>query len=272
MDQLAFCLDLIDLVILFLQLLLQGLLLCLNFCYLIVELVQFDLLTFDFLVVISQLFLPLFFLSFDLSQLLLCIEKIVFALAQVLFSNPALPLLVSLLIDQVFEVSMLVIELLLQLAVTTTDPVNFHLQLLTFICLILDIAFHLVDLLLALADLIFDFTHLLIEVCHCTLLQVDFPLGFLHLVLQTLQQHVLSLASVFACVSGLHLLLLIAAVLQLQLKQFFTLLSVELLSLAEVSNLNEEFLFVHLALDIVKHSDGDVIDHLKPFVDLCEHL
>ena len=51
---------------------------------------------------------------------------------------------------------MLMVELLLHLAVSTTNPIDFLLQHFSLVGLLLDIAFHVVYFRLSLAHLIFD--------------------------------------------------------------------------------------------------------------------
>ena len=80
---------------------------------LIVELIEFYLLPLDFLVVINQLFLAVFFFFLKLTELSLTIEKIVLALAKILLGDPALSLLVALLTDEFFKFSLFACQLLL---------------------------------------------------------------------------------------------------------------------------------------------------------------
>ena len=80
---------------------------------LIVELIEFYLLPLDFLVVINQLFLAVFFFLLKLTELSLTIEKIVLALAKILLGDPALSLLVTLLTNKFFQLSLFASQLLL---------------------------------------------------------------------------------------------------------------------------------------------------------------
>ena len=80
---------------------------------LIVELIEFYLLPLDFLVVINQLFLTVFFFFLKLTELSLTIEKIILALAKILLGDPALSLLVALLVDEFFQFSLFACQLLL---------------------------------------------------------------------------------------------------------------------------------------------------------------
>lgn len=162
----------------------NGFLFELELADVVVEVVEFDLLALDFLIVIGQLLLPLVLVSFDLGELVLGIEEVVFPLAKRLLRDPSLPLLVSLLVHEVLELRTLMVHLLLHLTVSTSDSVDLLLEYLAFVGLILNVALHLVDLRLALADLILDFLRFLLEVLHGALLELDFSLGFADLILQ----------------------------------------------------------------------------------------
>lgn len=101
---------------------------------------------------------------------MLSVEQVVFRLTQVFFSDPACPLLVCLLVDEVFELAVHVVHLLLELTVSTSDAVDLLLEHLTLVGLLLDVALHFVYLLLALTDLLLDVVHFLCKIIHSTLL------------------------------------------------------------------------------------------------------
>jgi len=128
------------------------------------------LLSLDLLIVVRELLLPFLFFLSRLRQLLLRVELVVFGLAQVFFSDPALTLFVCLRAHQVFELCVLVSQHLLHLAVGACQSVYFLLQLLTLVRLLLHRSLHLVDFLLALAHLLLSFAHFLIQVGNGALL------------------------------------------------------------------------------------------------------
>ena len=132
--------------VLALELLLYSLLLQLQCTNLIIQLIQFNLLPFYLLIVISELFLTLFFLPLGLLKLMLSIKQVVLGLAERFLGHPALPLLVCLFSDEVLELSTLVVQLLLHLAVSTADPINLLLKHLSLVCFVLDAPLHLIDL------------------------------------------------------------------------------------------------------------------------------
>ena len=76
-------------------------LLPLQVLYLRVQLIELNLLPFNLLIIVREFFLTLFLLFLHFGQLLLTIEHVVLALAQVFFSNPTLPLFVTLLVHKV---------------------------------------------------------------------------------------------------------------------------------------------------------------------------
>ena len=121
-------------------------LLQLQLANLVIQLVQFDLLTFNLLIVIRKLFVSLLLLAFHLCKLSLRIEQVVLGLAEVLLSHPALPLFVSLLVYEVLKLGPLMAQLLLHLTVSTADPVNLLLQHLAFVRFVLNATFHLINL------------------------------------------------------------------------------------------------------------------------------
>ena len=196
LDDEPLALDPIDLQILPLQLVLDRPFLQLQVFNLVVQLVQLDLLPLNFLIVVSKFFLALLLLSPQLGQLRLGIEEVVLGLAQVLLGDPALSLLVRLLVHQLLEVGVLALELLLHLAVSVSDAVHFLLQHLPLVRFSLNRLFHLVDFLLALANLVLNLAHLFVEVGHGGLLQVDLPLSLSDLVVEAVEEHVLGLATV----------------------------------------------------------------------------
>ena len=147
--------------VLALELLLNSLLFQLKCTNLIVQLIQFNLLPLYLLIIISKLFLTLFFLPLGLLKLMLCVKQVILGLTKRFLGHPALPFLVCLLSDEVLELGTLVVQLLLHLAVSTADPIDLLLKHLTLVCLVLDAPFHLVDLCLSLAHLILHLLHLL---------------------------------------------------------------------------------------------------------------
>ena len=114
--------------------------------------------------------------------------------------------------------------------------------------------------------MIFDLVHLLRQVVHCTFLQGDPALHFFDLIVHALDHYVLRFAAILCLHSRLHAELLVAPILELQLEELFALGRVELLPLAEVSNLDQQLLLVHLSLYIVEHCNWNVIDDFKTFV------
>ena len=70
----------------------------------------------------------------------------------------------------------------------------------------------------------------------------------------------------------LHLLLLTFAISQLKLEKFLSLMCIQLFTLAEVCNFDQQFLLIHLTLDVIKHRDWYVIDNFELFVDLSQHF
>ena len=77
---------------------------------------------------------------------MLSIKQVVLGLAERFLGHPALPLLVCLFSDEVLELSTLVVQLLLHLAVSTADPINLLLKHLSLVRLILDAPLHFIDL------------------------------------------------------------------------------------------------------------------------------
>ena len=124
----------------------NSLLLQLQRTNLIIQLIQFNLLTLNLLIVISELLLTLFLLPLDLFKLMLSIKQVVLCLSTGFLGHPTLPLLVCLLGDQVLKLSTLVVQLLLHLAVSTANPINFLLKHLPLVRLVLDALLHLIDL------------------------------------------------------------------------------------------------------------------------------
>lgn len=254
------------------QLRLDGLFFQLKRFYLSVELIQFHLLTLNFLVVIGEFLLAFFFFLLASIELLLNVEQIILGFPEVLLCDPALPLLVCLGGHQVLQLHVLVSVHLLHLTVARAKPVHFLLQLLAFVSFRLNRAFHLIDLLLALAYMILHLVHFLIEVGNSALLKVDFTPRLFDFVCKAIDQHVLGFTAILRRLPRLDLNLLVTAILQLKLKQFIALLSIQLLTLPEVSNLNQQLLLVHLTLYIIKHSNRDVVDDFQLFVNLSQHL
>ena len=207
----------IKLHILPLELVLDRLFLHLQLTDLIVQLIQFDLLALDLLIVIRQLFLALLLLPLYLSEFMLGVEEVIFALSEGLLGHPPLPLLVRLFIHQVFQLALLEVQLLLHLAVSTADPINLLLKHLALVCLVLNVAFHLIDFRLSLPDLIFDFFSLFGNIFHRSLLQFNFTLCLFYLILQTLKKHTLGFTPILCVVPRIHLHFLILSVLQLKL-------------------------------------------------------
>ena len=132
--------------VLALELLLNSLLFQLKCTNLIVQLIQFNLLPLYLLIVISELFLTLFFLPLGLLKLMLSIKQVVLGLAERFLGHPTLPLLVCLLSNEVLELGTLVVQLLLHLAVSTADPIDLLLKHLSLVRFVLDAPLHLVDL------------------------------------------------------------------------------------------------------------------------------
>ena len=108
--------------------------------------------------------------------------------------------------------------------------------------------------------MIFDLVHLLRQVVHCAFLQGDPALHFFDLIVHALDHYVLCFAAILCLHSRLHAELLVAPILELQLEELLALGRVQLLPLAEVSNLDEELLLVHLPLHVVEHANRNVID------------
>ena len=131
------------------------------------------------------------------------------------------------------------VHLLFELTVSTSNAVDFLLEHLTLVSLLLNVALHFVDFLLALPNLLFDVVHFLIKIIHSTLLQVYFALCLLDLVLDAFDDHVVGLAAVLMIVTSFDLNFLVSPVLQLQLQELLTLLSIELLPLLEVGDFNQ---------------------------------
>ena len=200
-----------------LELILDRLFLHLQLPYLIVQLIQFDLLALDLLIVIRQLFLALLLLPLHLSEFMLGVKEVIFALSKGFLGHPPLPLLVRLFVHQVFQFGLLEVQLLLHLAVSAADPINLLLKHLAFVCLVLNVAFHLIDFRLALSDLIFDFFSLFGNIFHRSLLQFNLTLCLFYFVLQTLKKHTLSFTPVLCVVPRINLNFLILSVLQLEL-------------------------------------------------------
>ena len=163
---------------------------------------------------------------------------------------------------------MLVLEHLLHLTVSARDTINFLLEHLALIRLLLHRSFHFVDFDLALTDVLFDLLHFLFKVCNGVLLQNYFTFTILDFVLIAREHQALSLASILRCISGLNMHLLVLAIHELQLQQLVSLLSVKLFSLFEMGNLDEQLLLVHLSLHLVEHGDRNVINHLQLLVYL----
>ena len=136
----------VELRVLALKLLLNSFFLQPKRTNLIVQLIQFNLLPLYLLIVISELFLTLFFLPLDILKLMLSIKQVVLSLAERFLGHPALPLLVCLLSDEVLKLGPLVVQLLLHLTVSTTDPINLLLKHLSLVRLVLDASLHLIDL------------------------------------------------------------------------------------------------------------------------------
>ena len=91
---------------------------------------------------------------------------------------------------------MLVLEHLLHLTVSARDTINFLLEHLALIRLLLHRSFHFVDFDLALTDVLFDLLHFLFKICNSVLLQNDFAFSFLDFVLIAREHQALSLTSV----------------------------------------------------------------------------
>ena len=119
--------------------------------------------------------------------------------------------------------------------------------------------------------MILDLVHLLRQVVHCAFLQGDPALHFFDLVVHALDHYVLRFAAILCLHSRLHAKLLVAPILELQLEQLLALGRVELLPLAEVSNLDQQLLLVHLSFHVIEHGYGNVIDDLQLFVNLRQH-
>lgn len=166
LDDLALVLNFIDLAVLVFQLRLNLLFFALEVFNLRVQLIQFHLLPLDFLVVVSELLSALLLLFFDFLEFALRIEQVVLGLPEVLLRDPALPLLVTLLVHEVLQVGLLVAQLLLHLTVSVCDAVNLLLEQISLVRLLANDPFHLVYFLLALTDVVLDLVRLFVEVIH----------------------------------------------------------------------------------------------------------
>ena len=167
---------------------------------------------------------------------------------------------------------MFLIVSLFKLAVSSAYPVDFLLEQLTFVRLLLDCSFHFVYLLLSLSYVVLDLIHLLVKVSHGVFLQINLTPGLFDLILQTFDHHGLSFTTINCNFIMLHLLLLTFAISQLKLEKFLSLMCIQLFTLAKVCNFDQQFLLIHLTLDVIKHRDRYVIDNFELFVDLSQHF
>ena len=72
---------------------------------------------------------------------------------------------------------------LFKLAVSSAYPVDFLLEQLSFVRLLLNCSFHFIYLLLSLAYVVLNLIHLLVKVAHGVLLQGDLAPGLFDLIL-----------------------------------------------------------------------------------------
>ena len=207
----------IELHILPFELILYRFFLHLQLSDLVIQLIQFNLLAFDLLIIIGQFFLALLLFPLYFSQLMLCIKEVIFALTECLLCDPALSLLVSFLVNQIFQLTLLVVQLLLHLAVSPAYPIDFLLKHLALVCFVLYVAFHLIYFRLSLADLVFDLLCFFAKIFHSSLLKFNFTLCFFNFVLKTFKKHTLRFTPILSIVPRIHLHFLILSVLQLKL-------------------------------------------------------
>ena len=142
---------------------------------------------------------------------------------------------------------------LFKLAISIANPVDFLLKQLSLVRLLLDCSFHFIYLLLSLSNVVLNLIHFLVKVAHGVLLKGNFTPGLLDLILQSFDHHGLSFTSISRSFVMLHLLFLTFAISQLKLKKFFSLLCIQLFTLAEVCDFDQQFLLIHLTLYIIKH-------------------
>ena len=109
---------------------------------------------------------------------------------------------------------MAMVHLLLKLSISTRNTIDFHLQLLTFIRLGFHVSFHLIDFLLTLSDSILSFVNFVLKIVYGIVLQVNFPLRFLDLILKAFNNHVLRFGAIYCVRSALHCNFLIFTVLK----------------------------------------------------------
>lgn len=266
----AVVLNALHLCVLAFELLLDGLLLALQLLDLLVEFPELLLLPFNFLVVVCELLLSLSLFFLGLGEFLLRIEKVVLGLAEGLLGNPALPLLVALRVDKRLQLRVLLRQLALVSLVVVGGAVHVELELLAAVGLALDGALRLVDFLLALSNLLLNFVHFFVQVGNGSLLEVDLAASLLDLTLHAFKEERVGLPLVGGAGLALDLLLLLAAELGLEGEQLLPLLRVELLTLAEMSDLDHELLLVHLSLHVVEHGDVSVVEHLQALLWLRE--
>lgn len=204
LDDHSHVLQLVNLHILHLQLLLNLLLLPLQILDLRVQLVQFDLLSFDLLIVVCKFLLALLLFFLRLGKLLLAVEHVILAPAQVLLGDPALALFVALLVDKVTKLNVPLRHLLLQLSVAAADSIDLLLLLHAFVGFCFHVFLHLVDLGLSLPNAGLHFVHFLVQIVHSALLQGNLPLHLSDLVARALHHDFLRLAPVFRLVALPH--------------------------------------------------------------------
>lgn len=107
------------------------------------------------------------------------------------------------------------------------------------------------------------FFHFVGEVSDCGLLDLKVLVGFLDLLLQSVDDQSGALAVLFGGLPGSDLLALVLAVTQFQLLKLAALCDVQSLTLSEVSDLVSELLLVELALGgVVEELDGYVVNEL----------
>ena len=157
---------------------------------------------------------------------------------------------------------------LFKLAVSIAYSVDFLLQKLSFVSLLLDSSFHFIYLLLSLSYVVLNLIHFLIKVSHGVFLQVYLSPGLFDLILQAFNHHGLSFTPIDCIFIMLNLLFLTFAIFQFKVQKFLSLHCIQLFTLAEVCDFDQQFLLIHLTLNVIKHRDRDVIDIFKLFVNL----
>ena len=149
--------------------------------------------------------------------------------------------------------------------------VSLRLEFASPLCLGFNRSLRIVYFLLSLLDSLLDFACLLRQIRDCTSLQINFALRSRQLGGHALEQHRGRRTLVLCLSSALHLPFLVLPIRQFKLQQLLPLVGVHLLPLLKVGDLDHELLLVHFSLDLIQHSNGNVVDDFKLFVYLWQH-